>query len=134
MPAQDRQSEFEIVAIAVVESEHRKRWARLGRLLRETTDRRIETDDLEAAATQGENGRLEIIRRDLESAVRCESVARPRPYVMEHQNGAAAARQRRGEAVEAGGAKKLEARTDRRLAQAPCRSRHAADLDPSTSR
>jgi len=61
--------------------------------------RLVERDDLEAGGAYLIDDLLEKVRGDLQDAVRLEAVGLLRPHMMQHEDGADAARQRRDHAV-----------------------------------
>ena len=97
---EDRVGVFEIVAVAVIEREADEGLAMLA--LDQAEMRLVERDDLEAGGSHLADHLLEKIRRHLQDAVRLEAVGLLRADMMQHEDGADAARQRRDHAVRTG--------------------------------
>ena len=96
---EDRVGVFEVVAVAVIEGEADEGLAVVA--LGQAEMRLVERDDLEAGGAHLGDHLLEEIRRHLQDAVRLEAAGLLRAHVMQHEDGADAARQRRDHAVRA---------------------------------
>jgi hypothetical protein len=123
VPAQHRKRVLGGVAIAVVEGDRRERPSRAP----QAQGHLVEGDEIEAELDGDRERAVEELRGDLEQPVRRESAFAPGPDVMEHEDRAAALRDRTQPAV----GSKRRGRGEPGREQAMLQRTHAGELMPA---